>query len=75
MPGYPCHMPQDHTNPRENTARPFLGIRFTCSGQYVRVYRSCTGDRYDARCPRCGKQVCFRVGPGGTHQRFFEVSC
>ena len=27
------------------------------------------------RCPKCGKTVSFRVGSGGTSERFFEVSC
>lgn len=55
--------------------RPFLGIRFSCTGQYLRVYRSASGDRYDARCPACGRTVRFRVGSGGSNQRFFEVRC
>ena len=55
--------------------RPFIGVTFVCSAQYVRVYRDARGERYLARCPSCGKTVTFRVGPGGTDQRFFEVSC
>ena len=55
--------------------RPWLGVRFTCSGAYVRVYRSVDGQSYLARCPRCGRAVRFRVGSGGTNERFFEVRC
>lgn len=55
--------------------RPWLGLRFTCSGAYVRVFRSVDGSKYQARCPRCGKSVVFRVGEGGTSARFFEVDC
>ena len=55
--------------------RPWLGVRFGCSGAYVRVYRNAAGTAYLARCPRCGKSVRFRVGPGGTGSRFFEVQC
>ena len=60
---------------QEPAGRPWLGIRFTCSGAYVRVYRSADGKRYQARCPRCSRQVTFRVGEGGTGERFFEVRC
>jgi hypothetical protein len=57
------------------TGRPWLGVRFACSGAYVRVYRNAQGTEYLARCPRCAKCIRFRVGSGGTPQRFFEVSC
>jgi hypothetical protein len=56
-------------------ARPWIGIRFTCAGAYVRVYRNVQGTGYVAGCPKCGKQMRFRVGPGGTNNRFFDVSC
>jgi hypothetical protein len=59
----------------EGTGRPWLGVRFLCSGAYQRVYRNREGTAYVATCPRCGKSVRFDVGPGGTNQRFFEVSC
>jgi len=55
--------------------RPSLGVYFKCAHRYVRVFRSPTANRYIARCPKCGKSIRFRVGPGGTSQRFFEVSC
>ena len=57
------------------SGRPWLGVRFTCAGAYVRVYRNPEGTAYNARCPRCGRCVQFRVGAGGTDQRFFQVSC
>jgi hypothetical protein len=57
------------------TGRPWLGVRFTCSGAYVRVYRHVDGSSYLARCPRCGRSVRFRVSPGGINERFFEVRC
>lgn len=56
-------------------ARPWLGVKFTCSGAYVRVYRNADGTAYHARCPKCGQCMRFRVGQGGTDKRFFEVSC
>ncbi|MCA9275203.1 MAG: hypothetical protein KDA29_04180 [Phycisphaerales bacterium] len=55
--------------------RPWLGVHFVCSGMYQRVYRDLNGDRYLARCPKCGKTITFKVGPGGSNQRFFDVSC
>lgn len=55
--------------------RPWIGVRFLCAGAYVRVPRNRDGTAYLAMCPRCGKTVRFRVGPGGTDQRFFEVAC
>jgi hypothetical protein len=59
----------------EPGGRPWLGVRFACSGAYLRVYRNAAGTEYLARCPRCGKSVRFAVAPGGTGQRFFEVRC
>lgn len=61
-----------HPKPGE---RPWLGVRFACSGAYQRVYRTQDGSMYLARCPKCGKSIRFRVGEGGTNQRFFSVSC
>jgi hypothetical protein len=56
-------------------ARPWLGVRFACAGAYVRVFRNVDGTGYAARCPKCGECIRFRVGSGGTDQRFFEVRC
>jgi hypothetical protein len=50
-------------------------VRFLCAGAYIRVTRNAEGTAYHAACPRCGKRVRFRVGQGGTDNRFFEVSC
>ena len=55
--------------------RPFLQVMFRCANAYLRVYRSADGQRYLARCPKCGKEVRFQVGEGGTSQRQFDVSC
>ncbi len=55
--------------------RPWLGVRFTCAGAYIRVFRNAEGTGYAARCPKCGQCMRFRVGEGGTNQRIFEVSC
>jgi len=42
---------------------------------YQRVYRDINGERYIARCTKCGKTITFKVGQGGSDQRFFDVSC
>jgi len=55
--------------------RPFLQVMFTCANAYLRVYRSADAKQYLARCPKCGKDIRFQVGEGGTSQRQFEVSC
>ena len=65
-------MGETHPKPNE---RPWLGVRFTCAGAYQRVYRDVHQGVYVARCPKCAKSIRFRVGQGGTNQRFFNVSC
>ena len=57
------------------TGRPYLRIYFKCANQYIRVYRKPEDTEYVARCPSCGMAKRFRVGTGGTGQRFFELSC
>lgn len=60
---------------QSRTERPWLGVYFRCAGAYLRVVRNASGTGYTARCPRCARLVRFRVGTGGSPQRFFEVSC
>jgi hypothetical protein len=55
--------------------RPFLQVFFKCANQYLRVNRNVDGTGYRAMCPVCGKRVNFVVGPGGTSERYFELSC
>lgn len=59
----------------KRAGRPALQVYFRCANVYLRVLRSADGSRYQARCPKCGKDVRFAVGEGGSAQRFFEVSC
>lgn len=61
--------------PESEGSTPWLGVRFVCAGAYLRVYRNKAGTAYTANCPKCGKCMRFRVGQGGSSQRFFEVSC
>ncbi len=56
-------------------ARPFLQVWFRCANVYQRVYRERDGNGYRAVCGKCGKTMNFVIGPGGTTQRVFEVSC
>ena len=53
--------------------RPFLSVQFACCNVYQRVYRDPAGNAYRGRCPRCGQQVTFAVGEGGTSARSFIV--
>ncbi|MEM6751226.1 MAG: hypothetical protein AAGA57_05635 [Planctomycetota bacterium] len=53
--------------------RPWLAVHWRCCEVYSRVYRSPDGLRYEGRCPKCAKPVSVRIGPAGTHARFFEA--
>lgn len=55
--------------------RPSLQVFFACANAYQRVLRSSDGRSYTARCPQCGKVATFLVGPGGSDQRTFRLSC
>jgi len=70
----PAHSPVQGPAPRP-TGNPWIGVRFTCAGAYVRVYRRPRDPFYLARCPRCAQCVRFRVGAEGVNARIFDVSC
>ncbi len=59
--------------PSTPRAKPFLSVLFNCCKVYQRVYRNTAGDKYEGRCPRCGRNITFVVGSGGTNDRFFVV--
>lgn len=69
----PAPLPSAGEAGRSGAVRPFLSILFACCGVYQRIYRDSDGARYAGRCPCCGKQVRFAVGPHGTTTRFFVV--
>ncbi len=54
--------------------RPWLAVQWKCCGTYSRIYRNKVGTLYEGQCPKCGRPVTARVGPGGTTHRFFEAS-
>ena len=62
------------TPPAERSTA-FLRVLFECSNQYTRAYRNADGTEYSARCAQCGKAMRFAIGPGGTSQRAFTVTC
>ncbi len=53
--------------------KPFLGVLFRCCNTYGRLYKNEAGDRYEGRCPACGRQAQAPVAPNGTKRRFFEA--
>lgn len=66
------YLPPESERASEN--RPFLGIHFACCQIYARIYANRAGTAYVGHCPRCGKRVNLRIGPGGTSERFFTVT-
>lgn len=57
------------------TPRPALQVYFQCANAYQKVLRAVDGHSYTARCPKCGMIKQFVVGPGGSDQRTFRLSC
>lgn len=53
--------------------RPWLAVLWRCCHTYSRVYRNPAGTGYHGSCPRCGRPVSVKIGPGGTRSRFFEA--
>ena len=74
MSGERLNLTSDSTRPPvPETARPFVGVQFTCCGVYMRVYRNAQATAYEGRCPKCAKPLRIAIGSGGTASRFFEA--
>jgi hypothetical protein len=56
-----------------SASRRFVGVHFVCCDVYTRVYVNRDQTAYEGNCPRCGKRVTLRIGPGGTDARFFTA--
>ena len=60
-------------SPETPGPRPWLSVRWRCCSTYSRIYRHPKATEYVGGCPRCGKPVRIKVGPGGTGNRMFEA--
>ena len=58
---------------KQPKTNPFIGVQFDCCGTYARVYRNKPGTHYLGNCPKCAKQVRFKIGSGGSDSRFFTA--
>ncbi len=68
----PPRTPDADDGSSPSTGRPFLGVMFDCCRVYARVYLNTAGDAYVGGCPRCGRPLRFRVGAGGSGERFWR---
>ena len=55
-------------------AGKWIGVHFECCGAYNRIYRNRDKTAYAGHCPRCGRPVRVKIGPGGTHHRMFRAT-
>ena len=69
----PQTKPMEQEPAEQKERRKFIGVKFNCCGIYVRIYINKEGTAYEGRCPKCFRTVKFRVGDGGTDNRFFEA--
>jgi hypothetical protein len=71
IPGMRTDPPRQPVSGAGFVGRPFIHVRFACCNAYTRIYRNREGAAYVGYCPRCGRKVKARVGPGGTDARWF----
>ncbi len=60
-------------SPSDASSRSFLGVNFACCGVYARIYVNPERSAYLGHCPRCGRPLQIKIGPGGSDQRFFTA--
>ena len=58
----------------DQAGRRFVGVHFACCQVYTRVYVNRQGTAYVGYCPKCGRRIRLRIGPGGTETRIFTAS-
>jgi hypothetical protein len=78
MPGEHLDLSSDAGGTKESHTRAaqerrFVGVHFVCCDVYTRVYINKDATAYEGGCPKCGKKVRLRIGPGGTDARFFTA--
>lgn len=70
--GLPAQQPQPSKSQSQD-AKPWLAIKWQCCSAYSRIYRNKDGTAYEGRCPKCLRPVSVKIGPSGSHTRFFEA--
>ncbi|HOQ89903.1 MAG TPA: hypothetical protein PLO53_10600 [Candidatus Hydrogenedentes bacterium] len=53
------------------SARPWLGIYFSCCRVYARIFLNPNRDTFTAHCPRCARPLRIRITPDGCTDRFW----
>jgi hypothetical protein len=64
----------DTPDPSSADTRPYIGVLFECCGVYARIYRRPDCFVYEARCPKCLRNVRVRVDKDGVNARLFRAS-
>ncbi len=65
--------PPEKGTGRQRAGRRFVGMQFACCAVYARIYVNRSATAYVGNCPKCGKRVEVKIGPGGTDSRFFTA--
>ena len=64
---------EEKARSQKRAPRRYVGVHFACCGVYDRIYVNCQATAYQGYCPKCSRRVQFRIGPGGTENRFFTA--
>lgn len=60
---------------RRRALRPSIGVRFTCNGTYIRLWRHPDAKMYRGHCPRCMAALRIEVSPQGAAADVVSVTC